>query len=130
MSNLTHVTNIVSAYVSNNAISAAELPRLMQTVHSAIEGLGKEPVKAVEPQAPAVPIKKSVTPDYLICLEDGRKLKVLKRHLRTAYGMTVEEYKAKWGLPADYPSVAPNYTKLRSDRAKDIGLGRKQVAKA
>ncbi|MFD2263490.1 MucR family transcriptional regulator [Lacibacterium aquatile] len=124
MSNLTHVANIVSAYLSNNPISAAELPRLMKTVHDAIENLGKEPVAVAEPLVPAVPIKKSVQPDFIICLEDGKKLKMLKRHLWTSYSMTPEQYRERWGLPKDYPMVAPNYAQLRSEKAKSLGLGR------
>jgi predicted transcriptional regulator len=124
LSNLSHVANIVSAYLSNNAISHAELPRLMKTVHDALANLGQEPVPAViEPQAPAVPIKKSITPDYLICLEDGRKMKSLKRHLMTSFNLTPDQYRVKWGLPKDYPMVAPNYAAVRSAMAKRIGLG-------
>jgi predicted transcriptional regulator len=123
VSNLTHVANIVAAYLTNNPISSAELPKLMRTVHEAIENLGKEPVAVAEPQVPAVPIKKSIFPDYIVCLEDGRKMKMLKRHLWTSYGMTPDQYRAKWGLPKDYPIVAPNYAVARSNMAKKIGLG-------
>lgn len=116
--------DIVSAYVGNNSISAAELPTLIQSVHRALAGVstGGEVVEAA-PKEPAVPIRRSITPDYLVCLEDGRKFKSLKRHLRTKYNMSPEEYRAKWSLPKDYPMVAPNYAKARSDLAKQMGLG-------
>jgi predicted transcriptional regulator len=118
--------DIVSAYVSHNALSATDLPKLISSVHATLAGLGG----AVEAEAPvelkpAVPIKKSITPDYLICLDDGKKFKSLKRHLRTEYDMSPEEYRAKWGLPPDYPMVAPTYSEARSRLAKTIGLGRK-----
>ncbi|WP_029085709.1 MucR family transcriptional regulator [Brevundimonas aveniformis] len=117
-------TDIVSAYVGNNAIAAADLPSLIQNVHRALaEVASGETVEAVEPQEPAVSVKKSITPDYLICLEDGRKFKSLKRHLRTKYDMSPDEYRSKWGLPRDYPMVAPNYAKARSELAKQMGLG-------
>jgi predicted transcriptional regulator len=116
--------DIVSAYVGNNEVGAADLPTLIQAVHSALKGVSTatEPVE-VAPKEPAVPIKRSVTPEFLICLEDGRKFKSLKRHLRTKYNMSPEDYRAKWGLPKDYPMVAPNYAKARSDLAKQMGLG-------
>jgi predicted transcriptional regulator len=116
--------DIVSAYVGNNTVSAAELPGLIQSVHRALAGVsgGAEVVEAA-PRDPAVPIRRSITPDFIICLEDGRKFKSLKRHLRTKYNMSPEEYRAKWGLPKDYPMVAPNYAKARSDLAKQMGLG-------
>lgn len=123
MSNINHVANIVAAYLSNNPISAAELPRLMKTVHDAIENLGQPAPVPIEPQAPAVPVKKSIQPDYLICLEDGRKMKSLKRHLMTSFNLTPDQYRAKWGLSKDYPMVAPNYAAVRSQMAKRIGLG-------
>lgn len=116
--------DIVSAYVSNNTVNADALPGLISSIHSMllqVAGGGVEPEP--EPQEPAVPIRKSISPDYLICLEDGRKFKSLKRHLRTKYDMSPEEYRAKWGLPKDYPMVAPNYAKARSDLAKQMGLG-------
>ena len=117
-------TDIVSAYVSNNSIGAADLPGLIQNVHRALaEVMSGEDMTPPEPQEPAVSVKKSITPDFLICLEDGRKFKSLKRHLRTKYDMSPEEYRAKWGLPKDYPMVAPNYAKARSDLAKQMGLG-------
>lgn len=116
--------DIVSAYVGNNSVSAADLPGLIQSVHKALATvIGGAEAAAPEPKEPAVPLKKSITPDYLVCLEDGRKFKSLKRHLRTKYNMSPEEYRAKWGLPKDYPMVAPNYAKARSDLAKQMGLG-------
>ena len=116
--------DIVSAYVGNNTISAAELPGLIQSVHRALAGVtgSAEPVE-VAPRDPAVPVRRSITPDFIICLEDGRKFKSLKRQLRTAYDMTPEAYREKWGLPRDYPMVAPNYAKARSELAKQMGLG-------
>ena len=115
---------IVSAYVGNNSVTAADLPGLIQSVHRALSGIaaGGETVE-VAPKEPAVPVRRSITPDFLICLEDGRKFKSLKRHLRTKYNMSPEEYRAKWGLPKDYPMVAPNYAKARSELAKQMGLG-------
>ncbi len=116
--------DIVASHVQNNSVAINDLPQLIRTVHESLSGLsGSAP--AEKPQ-PAVSIRKSVTPDYIICLEDGRKLKMLKRHLATAYGMTPEEYREKWGLPADYPMVAPNYAKQRSSLAKKIGLGKRR----
>ncbi|MFM8820603.1 MAG: MucR family transcriptional regulator [Phenylobacterium sp.] len=116
--------DIVSAYVGNNTISAAELPALIQSVHRALAGVsGGADAAEVAPRDPAVPVRRSITPDFIICLEDGRKFKSLKRHLRTKYNMGPEEYRAKWGLPKDYPMVAPNYAKARSDLAKKMGLG-------
>lgn len=116
--------DIVSAYVGNNSVAATDLPTLIQSVHRALAGVasGTEVAEAA-PKEPAVPIKRSITPEYLICLEDGRKFKSLKRHLRTKYNMSPEEYRAKWNLPKDYPMVAPNYAKARSDLAKQMGLG-------
>lgn len=119
--------DIVSAYVSQNTIVAAEMPTLINDV---FEALRKTSQKSAQPAKadlkPAVPIKKSVTPDYIVCLEDGKKFKSLKRHLRTHYNMSPEEYREKWGLPHDYPMVAPNYAAARSELAKKMGLGRKQ----
>ncbi|WP_199084631.1 MucR family transcriptional regulator [Bosea sp. ASV33] len=121
------VADIVSAYVSNNSVPAAELPALIATTHVAISRLGSEPAPVVEEKpAPAVSIKKSITADFLICLEDGKKFKSLKRHLRTAYNITPEEYRARWGLPADYPMVAPAYAEARSTLAKKMGLGQQR----
>ncbi len=116
--------DIVSAYVGNNSIATADLPALIQSIHRALTAVsgGVEPVE-VAPKEPAVPVRRSVTPEYLICLEDGRKFKSLKRHLRTKYNMSPEEYRAKWGLAKDYPMVAPNYAKARSELAKQMGLG-------
>jgi predicted transcriptional regulator len=116
--------DIVSAYVGNNAVAAVELPNLIQSIHRALAGVstGTEVVEQA-PKEPAVPIKRSITPGFLVCLEDGRKFKSLKRHLRTKYNMSPEEYRAKWGLPKDYPMVAPDYAKARSDLAKQMGLG-------
>ncbi len=116
--------DIVSAFVGNNAVAAGDLPFLIQAVHGALAGMSN-PVEAAEPAAkePAVPLKRSITPEFLICLEDGRKFKSLKRHLRTKYNMSPEDYRAKWNLPKDYPMVAPNYAKARSDLAKQMGLG-------
>jgi predicted transcriptional regulator len=118
-------TDIVSAYVSKNALPAAQIPEVINTVYASLTGLSGPPREAqAEPQKPAVPIKKSVTPEYIVCLEDGKKLKMLKRHLRSTYGMTPDDYRTKWGLPPDYPMVAPNYAAQRSEFAKKIGLGR------
>lgn len=120
---LTLTTQIVSSYVSNNTVSAGEMPHLIDQVFKTLSNVkGEAGLMADRPQ-PAVPIKRSVTPDYIVCLEDGKKLKMLKRHLKTAYGMSPEEYRERWGLPADYPMVAPNYAEQRSKLAKDIGLG-------
>src|SRR3954463_12911146 len=115
---------IVSAHVSNNSIGADALPSLIQEVYRTLAGVGKEQVMP-DKQQPAVPVKKSVFPDHIICLEDGKKLKMLKRHLKTSYNMTPEQYREKWQLPPDYPMVAPNYAKHRSSLAKKIGLGTK-----
>ena len=117
--------DIVSSHLSNNSVPVTELPTLIEDVYNSLKNVEEEATQAERPQ-PAVPIKKSITPDYIICLEDGKKLKMLKRHLRTAYNMTPEEYRAKWGLQPDYPMVAPNYAKRRSDFAKKIGLGQKE----
>jgi predicted transcriptional regulator len=119
-------TEIVSAYVSHNSVSVTDLPKLITEVHGALRALQNNEVQApVEELKPAVPIRKSVAPDYIICLEDGKKFKSLKRHLRTHYNLSPEEYREKWGLPADYPMVAPSYSATRSKLAKDNGLGRK-----
>src|SRR5690349_10830822 len=126
--------DIVSAYVSNNSVPSGDLPSLINDIHMALVKVSGGGVD-VPPEAPkpVVPVKKSVTPDYIICLDDGKKFKSLKRHLRTQYSMTPEQYREKWGLPSDYPMVAPNYAKARSDLAKEMGLGqqrRKRRAKA
>lgn len=120
---LTMTTEIVAAHVSNNVVSKAELPGLIETVYKSLGALSGEGGFHGERPTPAVPIKKSIYPDYIICLEDGKKLKMLKRHLKSAYNMTPEEYREKWHLSADYPMVAPNYAERRSALAKDIGLG-------
>lgn len=118
---------IVSAYVSNNNVQANELPQLISDTHSALAQASGDAAPAKrEELKPKVPVKRSVMPDYIICLEDGKKFKSLKRHLRTHYNLTPEEYRAKWGLPHDYPMVAPNYAKARSDLAKKMGLGTKR----
>ena len=121
--------NIVSAHVSKNPVQSQELPTLIREVYQALTNVGQAPVKEPERPQPAVPVKKSVTPDYIVCLEDGKKLKMLKRHLKTAYDMTPEEYRERWGLPADYPMVAPAYAEQRSSLAKKIGLGTKPRAR-
>lgn len=120
-------TEIVAAYVSNNAVPRPELLRLIADTHAAIAGLVgvKAPDQAEEKPVPAVPVRKSVTRDFLICLEDGKKFKSLKRHLATSYGLTPDQYRQKWNLPADYPMVAPSYSASRSALAKSSGLGRK-----
>ncbi len=120
-------SRIVATHVSNNAVATTDLPRLIITVHQALTDLGEKPLS---PAAPAVPIKKSVRPDYIICLDDGKKFKMLKGHLRAAYDMSTEEYRAKWNLPSDYPMVAPKHAEYRSELAKKIGLGRKRGRKA
>ena len=118
--------DVVSAYVSNNPVPVAEIPSLIAKVYSALQSQAATPIEqAREPQKPAVPFRKSMTPDYVICLEDGKKFKSLKRHLMTHYGMSPDEYRTKWNLPADYPMVAPNYAAARSALAKSMGLGRK-----
>ncbi|OAN50842.1 transcriptional regulator [Paramagnetospirillum marisnigri] len=120
------VTDVVAAYVGKNPVSASQLPDLINTIYSSLSSLESGPAEAKsEAPKPAISVKKSVTADYIICLEDGKKLKMLKRHLRTTYNMTPDEYRAKWALPPDYPMVAPNYAAQRSDFAKKIGLGRK-----
>jgi predicted transcriptional regulator len=116
---------VVSAYVSNNTLGAAQLADVIQAVYNSLRGLeGQIAEPIAEPLKPAVPVRKSVTPEYLVCLEDGKKLKMLKRHLRSTYNLTPDEYRTKWGLPPDYPMVAPKYAEQRSEFAKKIGLGR------
>ena len=117
-------TEIVSAHVGNNTVAVNDLTQLIQEVYRSLAQVGAGPVAPERPQ-PAVPIKKSVSPDFIVCLEDGKKLKMLKRHLKTAYDMTPEDYRERWGLAPDYPMVAPNYAKHRSNLAKKIGLGTK-----
>jgi len=119
-------TEVVSAYVGNNAVNENQIPDLIQAVYGSLEGLTNRSGATPTSQKPAVAVKKSVTPDYIICLEDGKKLKMLKRYLRVTHGMTPDEYRAKWGLPAGYPMVAPNYAKQRSAFAKQIGLGKRK----
>lgn len=116
---------IVAAYVSNNSVSIGELPAMIKSVHATLGGLSGGTATDIQTaQKPAVTIKKSITPEYIVCLEDGKKLKMLKRYLRSRYSLSPEEYRAKWGLPPDYPMVAPNYAAQRSEFAKKIGLGR------
>jgi predicted transcriptional regulator len=118
--------DVAAAYLRNNPVPAAQISEVLQTVYASLQALDRAEVPgALTAAKPRVPVKKSVTAEHIICLEDGKKLKMLKRHLRTAYGMTPDEYRAKWGLPADYPMVAPNYAQQRSAFAKKIGLGRK-----
>ena len=122
--------DVVAAYVGNNTLPTAQLGEVINAVYSSLKSLeGQLAQIQPEPLKPAVPIRKSVTPEFIICLEDGKKLKMLKRHLRTAYDLTPEEYRAKWGLPPDYPMVAPNYAEQRSVFAKKIGLGRSPGAR-
>ena len=120
---LTLTTEIVAAHVSNNTVAVSDLPQLIEQVYKTLSGVGGAGETQPERPQPAVTIKKSVTPDFIVCLEDGKKLKMLKRHLKTAYNMTPEEYRERWGLAPDYPMVAPNYAKQRSKLAKQIGLG-------
>lgn len=116
-------TEIVSAYLSNNSTAANDIPSLIEQVFKTLSNVNAEGGALADRPQPAVPIKKSVNPDYIVCLEDGKKLKMLKRYLKTAYNMTPEQYRERWGLPSDYPMVAPNYARQRSKLAKDIGLG-------
>lgn len=117
------VVDIIAAFVGHNSVPAAELPSLITSVHKALTGIAGEGSKPPEPQQPAVSVKKSVSADYLVCLEDGRKFKSLKRHLQSKYNLSPDDYRAKWGLPKDYPMVAPAYAEARSNLAKQIGLG-------
>ena len=123
---LSQVAEIVSAYVSNNSVPTNQLSDLITSVHDSLMNVGEKPPETLNP---AVPIKQSVKPDYIVCLEDGKKLKMLKRHLKTAYNMTPDEYRQRWGLPSDYPMVAPNYAAQRSKLAKEIGLGTRRGKK-
>lgn len=123
---VTLTADIVAAHVSNNSVSVSDLPTLIQNVHGALSGLGRVAAEPEVKQEPAVSIRASVKPDYIVCLEDGKKLKMLKRHLMTHYQMTPEQYRTKWNLPADYPMVAPNYAEQRRSLAKKIGLGTKR----
>ena len=116
---------VVAAYVGNNSLPATQLPEVINTVYGTLRRVnGVLPLADGQPQKAAISVRKSITPEYIVCLEDGKKLKMLKRHLRTVYGMSPDEYRTKWGLPMDYPMVAPNYSKQRSAFAKKIGLGR------
>jgi predicted transcriptional regulator len=120
---ITLTADIVSAHVSNNSVSVNDVPSLIQNVHGALSQLGGAVQEPEVKQEPAVSVRSSIKPDYIVCLEDGKKLKMLKRHLATHYQLTPEQYRAKWNLPADYPMVAPNYAEQRRDLAKKIGLG-------
>ena len=125
---ITLTSQIVSAFVSKNSVQASDLPALIASIYQSLKSAGQPsaaPAEAAADLKPAVPVKKSVTPDYIICLEDGKRCKMLKRHLMSSFGLTPDEYRAKWGLPSDYPMVAPNYAKARSDLAVKLGLGRR-----
>lgn len=129
---LTLTSDIVSSYLSANTVPAAEIPALIERIYKTLSNVNAPSGASADRPQPAVPIKKSITPDYIICLEDGKKLKMLKRHLKSAYNLTPEEYRERWGLSADYPMTAPNYADKRSKLAKSIGLGksRKKARKA
>lgn len=122
---VTLTADIVAAHVSNNSVAISDIPLVIRSVHEALAGLGTKAAPAPEPQQPAVSVRASIKPDYIVCLEDGKKLKMMRRHLMTAYGMTPDDYRAKWNLPKDYPMVAPNYAETRRTLAKSIGLGTK-----
>ena len=124
---ITLTSQIVSAFVSKNSVQASDLPALITSVYQSLKSVGQPQASAEVPTElkPAVPVKKSVTPDYIVCLEDGKRCKMLKRHLMSSFGLTPDEYRTKWGLPSDYPMVAPNYAKSRSDLAVKLGLGRR-----
>jgi predicted transcriptional regulator len=123
---ITLTSDIVAAHVTNNSVAVSDLPVLIQNVYSALSGLSSRPVAPEVKLEPAVSVRSSIKPDYIVCLEDGKKLKMLKRHLMTHYQMTPDDYRAKWSLPADYPMVAPNYAEQRRTLAKKIGLGTKR----
>ncbi len=123
---LTLTADIVSAHVSNNSVAVADLPALIQNIHNALANVGEAAPQVESKLEPAVSIRSSIKPDYIVCLEDGKKLKMLKRHLMTQYQMTPEQYRAKWNLPAEYPMVAPNYAEQRRMLAKQIGLGKRR----
>lgn len=127
---ITFTADIVAAHVSNNDVAVTDLPELIASVYAALANLGEAPRELESKPQPAVPVRSSIKPDYIVCLEDGKKLKMLKRYLRTNYNMSPEEYRARWGLHADYPMVAPNYAETRRDLAKKIGLGRKRQTQA
>jgi len=122
--------NIVSAYLGNHSVPPSDIPGLISQIHSALSRVSSGADLAAEPLKPAISVKKSITPEYLVCLEDGKKFKSLKRHLRTQYNMTPEQYRDKWDLPADYPMVAPNYAAARSELAKQMGLGQQRRKRA
>jgi predicted transcriptional regulator len=124
---LSRTADIVAAYVARNNVNLSDICDLIATVHASLGGLAQGAEPEYSPQTPAVPVKKSIKPDYLICLEDGKRVKMLKRYLRTAFGMTPAQYRVKWGLPLDYPMAAPNYTQARSDFAKKVGFGTKKA---
>jgi len=127
---LEHTSGIVAAYVAKNAIPGSDLPNVLRTVYGKLADLGKPPVKPEPERAPAVPINRSVRPEFVVCLECGKKQKMLKRHLATAHGLTTDAYRALWGLAYDYPIVAPNYAEVRRTMAKKFGLGRKAAEPA
>ena len=124
---ITHTTDIVVSYVANNSLGADDVSSLIRGIYGTLAGLGQESAAPAARPDPAVSIRSSIKRDHIVCLEDGKKLKMLKRHLSTAYGMTPAEYRERWGLPSDYPMVAPNYAQHRSDLAKKIGLGKKSI---
>ncbi len=125
---LEQTSRIVSAHVSNNTVPVGDLPNLIRQVYGTLASLGEHPRDPLERPVPAVPVRRSVMPDHIVCLEDGKKLKMLRRHLKSAYNMTPEEYRERWNLPPDYPMVAPNYAAQRSELARRIGLGRRTPA--
>lgn len=127
---ITLTSDIVAAHVSNNSVSVDDVPTLISRIYGALAGLGEEVAQPETPPEPAVSVRSSVKPEYIVCLEDGKKLKMLKRHLMTHYNMTPDEYRQRWNLPADYPMVAPSYAEKRRELAKKIGLGRKPSAAA
>ena len=127
---LGYTSEITSAHVSNNTVALSDLPGLIEQIYKTLATIGGVDGGASERPTPAVPVKKSITPDFIVCLEDGKKLKMLKRHLKTAYDMSPEEYRERWGLSPDYPMVAPNYAKQRSRLAKEIGLGTRSRRRA
>ena len=127
---ITLTADIAAAHVSNNSVALSDLSTLIRNIHGALASLGETPAPVVERPEPAVPVRASVKPDYVVCLEDGRKMKTLKRYLMTRYGMTPDDYRRKWNLPADYPMVAPNYAEQRSSLAKSIGLGKQPRKRA
>jgi predicted transcriptional regulator len=124
---LSRTADIVAAYVARNPIKLSDVQDVIISVYASLDGSSGEAIEKPSAQAPATSVKKSINPDYLICLEDGKKVKMLKRYLRTNYGLTPAQYRAKWGLPVDYPMAAPNYTQARSDFAKKVGFGRKKT---